>query len=153
MQFRMSFKFGWNRNEDSPIEGMSVIRWGRACACLAVVAALAGNAQNPNPPGGALRTDRVDLPTPLNQAPDAVTQMKMHDKQTRQQDFAAANAERKKQISEDTAKLLKLATDLKTEVEKAAAGTLSLEGFRKAEEIEKLAHSVKEKMKLTVGAS
>jgi hypothetical protein len=94
--------------------------------------------------------DRVDLPTPINQAPDPNAQMQMFDQQTRRQDFAAANAERKKQISNDAARLLKLASDLKSEVDKTDKETLSLHVIRKAGEIEKLAHIVREKMKLTV---
>jgi hypothetical protein len=58
-----------------------------------------------------------------------------------------ANIERQKQIKNDTDKLLRLATDLKEYVDKSTENTLSLDVIRKAEEIEKLAHSVKEKMK------
>jgi hypothetical protein len=94
--------------------------------------------------------DKVELPTPVNQAPDPNAQMQMHDQQTRQQHFAAANAERKKQISDDSARLLKLAGDLKSEVDKTSKDTLSLNVIRMADEIEKLAHSVREKMKLAV---
>jgi len=97
--------------------------------------------------------DQVQLPTPNNQVPDPNTQMQMRDLQTKKQSFAAANAERKKQIAEDSAKLLKLSIDLEFEVEKATKGTLSLNVIRKAEEIEKAAHSVKEKMKLGVGTN
>ena len=85
--------------------------------------------------------------------PDANDQMRMRDENEKKQDFAAANTERKKQIAEDSAKLLKLATDLKAEVDKTSKDTLSLAVIRKADEIERLAHSVKEKMKLTVGGS
>jgi hypothetical protein len=92
-------------------------------------------------------------PTQGNTLPDALAQMKMRDTQLKQQDFAAANAERKKQIAEDSGKLLKLATELKAEVDKTTKDTLSLMVIRKADEIERLAHSVKEKMKLGVGAS
>jgi hypothetical protein len=42
---------------------------------------------------------------------------------------------------------------LKAEVEKTDKDTLSLNVIRKADEIERLARSVKEKMKLTVGGS
>jgi hypothetical protein len=73
--------------------------------------------------------------------------------QTGQQNFDAANTERRKQIADDSARLLKLATDLKTEVDKTTKDTLSLNVIRKADEIEKLAHSVKEKMKLTAGTN
>jgi hypothetical protein len=69
------------------------------------------------------------------------------------QRYAAANAERKKQIADDSAKLLKLATELKSEVDNTSKDTLSLSVIRKADEIEKLAHGVKEKMKLSVGAN
>jgi uncharacterized protein YpuA (DUF1002 family) len=87
----------------------------------------------------------------LTTPPDANAQMVMHEQQTKKQDFVAANEERKKQISDDTAKLLKLAADLKAEVDKTNKDTLSLNVIRKADEIERLAHDVKEKMKLTVG--
>jgi hypothetical protein len=87
-----------------------------------------------------------------NRPLDANQQMELREQQAKKQDFAAANLERKKQISDDTAKLLKLATDLKSEVDKTTKDTLSLGVIRKADEIEKLAHNVKEKMKLTVGA-
>jgi hypothetical protein len=119
-------------------------------ACLVLIPALAGTAQSPTAPINPLRMDKIDLPTPINQAPDPNAQMQMRDKQTRQRDFAAANAERKKQISDDSARLLKLAGDLKSEVDKTNKDTLSLNVIRKADEIEKLAQSVREKMKLTM---
>ena len=61
--------------------------------------------------------------------------------------------ERKRQIADDSARLLKLASDLKAEVDKTSKDTLSLGVIRKAEEIEKLAHSVKEKMKLAMNGN
>jgi hypothetical protein len=95
--------------------------------------------------------DKVDGSIPIDQPPDAITQMKMQDRQAKQQNYSQANIERKKQIAEDTAKLLKLAADLNAEVDKTNKDTLSMTVIRKADEIERLAHSVKEKMKLTVG--
>jgi hypothetical protein len=58
-----------------------------------------------------------------------------------------ANRERQAQLQRDTANLLKLANELKQYVDKTNENTLSLDVVKKAEEIEKLAHSVKEKMK------
>ena len=58
-----------------------------------------------------------------------------------------ANEERQAQLKRDTDRLLKLATELKASVDKTNQDTLSVEVVKKAEEIEKLAHSVKEKMK------
>ena len=59
----------------------------------------------------------------------------------------AQNSDRQKRIVTDTDKLLALATELKQEVNKSDKNTLSLDVIKKAEEIERLAHSVKEKMK------
>jgi hypothetical protein len=58
-----------------------------------------------------------------------------------------ANLERQAALKNDTEKLLKLAEELKTSVDKSSASVLSLEVLKKAEEIEKLARSVKDKMK------
>ena len=58
-----------------------------------------------------------------------------------------ANQERQAQLQRDTDHLLKLANELKQYVDKSNEHTLSLDVVKKAEEIEKLAHSVKEKMK------
>jgi hypothetical protein len=57
------------------------------------------------------------------------------------------NHERQVQLQHDTDSLLKLATELKKYVDKSNENTLSLDVVKKAEEIEKLARSVKEKMK------
>jgi hypothetical protein len=73
--------------------------------------------------------------------------------QSETQKAGAANAQRKTQIADDTAKLLKLATDLKTEVDKTDKDTLSVNVIRKAGEIEKLAHSVREKTKSTAAVN
>ena len=67
--------------------------------------------------------------------------------QSKKQVFEKANAERKRQIVDDTTKLLELATQLKSEVDKTSKDTLSIDVIKKAESIEKLAHGVKEKMK------
>jgi hypothetical protein len=59
----------------------------------------------------------------------------------------ARNKDRQTALERDTDKLLKLATELKDNVDKTNEHTLSLDVIKKAEEIEKLAKSVKEKMK------
>ena len=58
-----------------------------------------------------------------------------------------ANQERHADLKRDTEKLLKLATELKEYVDKTNENVLSLNVLKKAEQIEKLAHSVKDKMK------
>jgi hypothetical protein len=97
--------------------------------------------------------EKVEDPTPINQPPDSNTQMQMRNDEQKRLSYSQANVERRKQIADDSAKLLKLATDLKSEVDKTSKDTLSLNVIRKADEIEHLAHNVKEKMKLTVGPS
>jgi len=57
------------------------------------------------------------------------------------------NLERQQALKKDTDRLLELATQLKQYVNKTNENMLSLEVIKKAEAIEKLAHSVKEKMK------
>ncbi|HEX4784645.1 MAG TPA: hypothetical protein VH350_09905 [Candidatus Sulfotelmatobacter sp.] len=50
-------------------------------------------------------------------------------------------------LKHDTEKLLRLSAELKDSVDKSNENVLSLDVIKKAEEIEKLAHSVKERMK------
>jgi hypothetical protein len=57
------------------------------------------------------------------------------------------NEDRQKQIKRDSEKLLQLATELKDYVDKSNENVLSMDVIKKADEIEKYAHSVKEKMK------
>jgi hypothetical protein len=58
-----------------------------------------------------------------------------------------ANLQRQALLKADTDKLLKLAVELKDSVDKSNENVLSLDVMKKAEEIEKLARSVKDKMK------
>ncbi len=73
-------------------------------------------------------------------------QKEMQDRMARE-----ANKKRQQDIREQTDKLFQLATELKTAVDKSNENLLSLDVIRKAEEVEKLAKKVKEKMKESVG--
>ena len=57
------------------------------------------------------------------------------------------NEARQQEIKKDTDKLLELANELKQYVDKTNENIISLDVIKKAEQIEKLAKSVKEKMK------
>jgi hypothetical protein len=59
----------------------------------------------------------------------------------------ARNNERQKRLVADTERLVKLAGELQADVDKSTKDTLSVDVIRKADEIEKLAHNVKERMK------
>jgi len=58
-----------------------------------------------------------------------------------------ANQRRQAELKRDTERLLKLSTELKDYVDKTNENVLSLDVVKKADEIEKLAHSVKMKMR------
>jgi hypothetical protein len=79
-------------------------------------------------------------PPPDNTNPDIPTraQKEMEKK---------ANEQRHADLKRDTAKLLQLSTELKEYVDKSNENVLSVDVMRKAEEIEKLARSVKTKMR------
>lgn len=59
----------------------------------------------------------------------------------------ALNKQRQTNLQKDTDRLLQLATELKQYVDKTNEHTLSLDVIKKADEIEKLAKSVKDKMR------
>jgi hypothetical protein len=58
-----------------------------------------------------------------------------------------ANEQRQAELKRDAARLLKLSTELKEYVDKSNQNILSLDVIKKADEIEKLAHSVKTRMR------
>jgi hypothetical protein len=102
---------------------------------LLTVAALHASAQNPRFP---------PMPEPQTQptSPEDAAKSKL------ERDMAKkANQERQAALKRDTEKLLKLATELKEYVDRTNENVLSFDVVKKAEEIEKLAHSVKDKMK------
>jgi len=95
-----------------------------------------GLAQNPPPV--------PQLPNPA--APNSPSDNPARDRMEKEM-AKKANEERQAQLKRDSDRLLKLATELKESVDKSNQNTLSIDVIKKAEEIEKLARSVKEKMK------
>lgn len=59
------------------------------------------------------------------------------------------NNERRKSLISDSDKLFKLATELNNEIAHSNSGSLTPDQLRKVAEIEKLAHSVRDKMTMT----
>ena len=142
-----------------PIHGIIVPRRLPAIVFATVLIALAAPRALNQAPGGQMMPNGPQ-PSPtggyqpgVNRVPDANDRMGLNQAQAAKSGFEAANKERRRQIADDAAKLLQLATELKAEIDKTDKDTLSLNVIRKAESIEKLAKGVKEKMKLTVGAS
>lgn len=89
---------------------------------------------------GAQQTVPGLIPT-NTEPPDASTRHMMEDMAQRR------NAVRQKEIVSDTAKLLDLAQKLNNDVSKSDKNTLSLSVLKDADEIEKLAHAIKDKMR------
>ena len=81
--------------------------------------------------------------------PNVNDQDRPRDARLEQDQAKMRNADRQKQLVNDTEKLVSLANELKLDVGKSNKDMLSLDVIKKADEIEKLARSVKEKMKGT----
>jgi len=71
-------------------------------------------------------------------------------KQNDQKRIKELNELRQKEMTSDTTKLVELANQLKSEMDKSANPDLSVESIREAEQIEKLAHTVRDKMRASV---
>jgi hypothetical protein len=103
--------------------------------------------------GEGLQAGEPSNPQASTHVPDANSQSEIKGNDSKNKDPEAASAERKRMIADDSEQLLRLATDLKSEVDKTDKDTLSLAVIRKADEIEKLARAVKDKMKLSLGTN
>ena len=137
-----------------PFSSRSLPLWKTAFAVLATATALSCGALRAQVPGQQPPQPNYDKPwlsPEANRLPNVNDQMRMREKKLKQQHFEAANSERKKQIAGDSEKLITLAMALKAEMDNTANGALTPNLVHKVEEIEKLAHEVQEKMKLTVG--
>lgn len=97
-------------------------------------------------PAFAQTTASHQLPSNVPNSPPVVN---ADDARSRIESDMAKKAakERVAALKTDTDKLLKLSIELKTYVDKSDENVLSLDVIKKADEIEKLARSVKDKMK------
>ena len=109
----------------------------KLATATALILMMCGNSFAATPPSAA--TSQIET----RQDP---AQKEMQERMARE-----ANKKRQQDIREQTDKLFQLATELKTAVDKSNENLLSLDVIRKAEEVEKLAKKVKEKMKESVG--
>jgi hypothetical protein len=105
---------------------------------ICLLSPISGNAQNQAP---SVPPQMPGQPPKANGDVDETQQRLAHDMAKK------ANIDRHAMLKADTDKLLKLALELKNSVDKSNENLLSLDVLKKAEEIEKLAHSVKDKMK------
>lgn len=120
------------------------MRWATASAMLMFSVAVVGGIAQDGQPAATPAQTRSALQANGNPAkPEASKPAK----QTKEEKAAAAENLRKHQIADESTQLLAMAIALKKEVDKTNKDMLSINVIRKADEIEKLAHTVKEKIK------
>src|SRR5262245_20149205 len=93
------------------------------------------------PPATTANADQFERAQTQSQAEKDMMDRQLHE----------ANKKRQQDIRNDTDKLFQLASELKAAVDKTNENLLSLEVVRKADEVEKLAKRVKEKMRESGG--
>lgn len=114
---------------------MSGVRLLIISLCMVVAAAGIASAQQIHlPPAISQSQTMGNIPTT---SADAV----------QRQQAIAANQQRQLEIKRDTEKMAELTQELKQYLATSGQGTMSLDAIKKAEQIEKLAHSLKSKMK------
>ena len=126
--------------------------WRRICAGLVFFAAFVCLAQDGQPGANMAGQNNATPQAPASPSNEAKPQADSP-KDSKLQKVSPAENERKRQISDESTRLLAMAVALKAEVDKTTKDTLSLNVIRKADEIEKLAKSVKERMKQGSGPS
>jgi hypothetical protein len=122
---------------------------------LCVLAGLAAAALASAPGQQALPGPPPSSPPPAATAapPAPVTQSKPGNPQPAKPAPDAASPQPATPAVLESEALLKLATDLKAEVDKTTQDTLSLAVVRKAAELERVAHAVREKAKAAAAAN
>jgi hypothetical protein len=96
---------------------------------------------------GSVRVSGGQMPAPSLPWANQMPGMSQPDSMRRAEQRRMLMSERQKRLVEDTDKLLALSTALKEQVDESNKDVLSLDMVKKAEQIEKLAHSVKERIK------
>ena len=115
--------------------GMALLTGGSGMLCEGQLS------QQPLPSSGRISTGLPSIDGRKPGDPDPVSPAIL-ERQAR-----TRNSDRQKKMVEDTNKLVSLATDLKAQVEKSQTDVSGNDAARKAEEIEKLAKSVRDRMK------
>lgn len=138
------------------LAGKGIGRGTRQIAALSVAvllgsaAHLDAHAQSGQTPVSQPQPSHSILRPEANRLPDANDIMEMRQTKVSQAKLEAANLERKRQIDSDTALLLKLAGEVKAEIDKDPGNAGSPVEMAKVEAIRRLAHGIQVKMKLAI---
>jgi hypothetical protein len=96
---------------------------------------------------GLASAQQIHLPPAAAQGASMGTPPVTSGNEIQKQQAGAANLQRQEEIRRDTDKMLQLTEELKDYLQKTERGVMSVDAIKKAEQIEKLAHGVKSKMK------
>jgi hypothetical protein len=91
--------------------------------------------------------NRIHLPPLVSQGPGGTNVPLVTGEQQEKEQALKYRLERQEQIKRDTARLFQMTAELKDYIDKADTNILSMDMVKKADAIEKLAKSVKNKMK------
>jgi hypothetical protein len=118
--------------------------------CMVLPCAFSQTATTPQKPSNQAEPKPPTLPE-TSRLPNANDIMKMREDKVAKEKFKAANTERKRQLDEDSLALLTLAAEVNDNVAQTGHSAQP-DLLRKMQEIERLAHNVQVKMKLTMSA-
>lgn len=96
---------------------------------------------------GFASAQQIHLPPAVSQSQSMGAPPVTSGDEVQKRQAIAANEQRQIEIRRDTEKMAELTQELKDYLAKTNQGTMSVDVIKKAEQIEKLAHSVKSKMK------
>ena len=121
----------------------SMLKYVAVLGLPLIVCTVSAKSQSRTIPGDALQVQKIaaEREAVNNDLSSEPQQRLEHDQ------IARLVAERQSQLRLDTAKLVALTAELKQHVDKAGANILSMDVIKKAQEIQKRAKSVQDKMK------
>ena len=133
---------------------LAKLRWGRlglgAAASVLLIAGSLASSQT-HDTGQMQQPQSMQQPPSMQQPLPPFGEAPNHNDPMQRQRLEkmekARNSDRQKQLQRDTDKLLTLAKELKDDVDKSNEDTLSVDVVKKAAAIEKLAKSVKDRMR------
>ena len=154
MRIRATFPDAF-RKPSPPLKSKS---WARGFFCVAVLLAVPcaiGISQSGAAGGDNQMRSTSGIPpiSPLANRtadPNRIMEDSMQTPEARKR-LEQLNVLRQKEMTDETARLVRLANEVKAETDKSTTDSLSVVELRKVELIAKLAKSVREKMKATVG--
>ena len=98
-------------------------------------------------PIGAISAQQIHLPPAVSQSQGMGNVPVRRNDEIQRKQAMAANLQRQAEMKRDGEKLVQLTQELNDYLQNKGEGVMSVDALKKAEQIEKLAHSVKSKMK------